>query len=63
LACLPGSDQPTTQAGMAQPEPHGTFTVLPGGRACRARSGYGQRPVQLVDLPPEHYPATIQVIK
>jgi hypothetical protein len=44
LAWLPGSDQPTTPAGTAQPEPHGTSTVLPGGRACRARSGCGRQP-------------------
>jgi hypothetical protein len=30
LAWLPGSDQPTTQVGTAQPEPHGASTVLPG---------------------------------
>jgi len=39
LAWLPGSDQPTKQAGTAKPEPHRAPTVLPGGRACRARPG------------------------
>jgi hypothetical protein len=29
LAWLPSSDQPTTQAGTAQPEPHRGSTVLP----------------------------------
>jgi hypothetical protein len=35
LAWLPGSDQPTKQAGMAQPEPHRGSTVLPAARGCR----------------------------
>jgi hypothetical protein len=39
LAWLPGSDQPTKPAGTAKPEPHRAPTVLPGGRACRARPG------------------------
>ena len=39
LAWLPGSDQPTKQAGTAKPEPHRAPTVLPAGRACRARPG------------------------
>jgi hypothetical protein len=39
LAWLPGSDQPTKQAGTAQPKPHGASTVRPGGGVCRARSG------------------------
>jgi hypothetical protein len=39
LARLPGSNQPTEPAGTAQPEPHRSSTVLPGGRACRARPG------------------------
>jgi hypothetical protein len=39
LAWLPGSDQPTKPAGTAKPEPHRGSTVLPGGRACRARPG------------------------
>ena len=38
-AWLPGSDQPTKQAGTAKPEPHRCSTVLPAGRACRAWSG------------------------
>jgi hypothetical protein len=42
LAWLPGSDQPTKQRGMAKPEPHRGSTVLPAGRACRARSGAGR---------------------
>src|SRR5215213_8651720 len=44
LAWLPGSDQPTKPAGTAKPEPHRGFTVLPAGRACRARSGCGPWP-------------------
>ena len=44
LAWLPGSDQPTEPAGTAKPEPHRGFTVLPAGRACRARSGCGLWP-------------------
>ena len=39
LAWLPGSDQPTEPAGTATPEPHRAPTVLPAGRACRARPG------------------------
>jgi hypothetical protein len=39
LAWSPGSDQPTKPAGTAKPEPHRAPTVLPGGRACRARPG------------------------
>jgi hypothetical protein len=35
LAWLPGSDQPTKQAGTAKPEPHGASTVRPGGRVRR----------------------------
>jgi hypothetical protein len=43
LAWLPGSDQPTKQAGTAQPKPHGTRPPYsPDGRACRARSGCGR---------------------
>jgi hypothetical protein len=39
-AWLPGdSNQPTKPAGTAKPEPHRSLTVLPAGRACRARSG------------------------
>ena len=44
LAWLPGSDQPTEPAGTAKPEPHRGSTVLPAGRACRARSGCGLWP-------------------
>jgi len=44
LAWLPGSDQPTEPAGTAKPEPHRGSTVLPAGRACRARSGCGPWP-------------------
>jgi hypothetical protein len=44
LAWLPGSDQPTKPAGTAKPEPHRGSTVLPAGRACRARSGCGPWP-------------------
>jgi hypothetical protein len=44
LAWLPGSDQPTRRAGTAKSEPHRGSTVLPAGRARRARSGSGQRP-------------------
>jgi hypothetical protein len=39
LAWLPGSDQPTRRAGTAKSEPHRGSTVLPAGRARRARSG------------------------
>ena len=44
LAWLLGSDQPTKQAGTAQPEPHCISTVRPGGGVCRARAGCGRRP-------------------
>jgi hypothetical protein len=38
LAWLPGSDQPTTQAGTAKPEPYGAHPPYsPDGRACRTR--------------------------
>jgi hypothetical protein len=39
LAWLPGSDEPTTQAGTAKPEPHRGSTVLPRRSARRARAG------------------------
>jgi hypothetical protein len=39
LAWLSGSDQPTKRAGTASSEPHRGSTVLPAGRARRARSG------------------------
>src|SRR5829696_5320312 len=44
LAWLLGSDQPTKQAGTAQPEPHCMSTVRPGGGVCRARAGCGRWP-------------------
>jgi hypothetical protein len=44
LAWLSGSDQPTKPAGTAKPKPHRGSTVLPGGRAGRARSGCGRPP-------------------
>src|ERR671911_2918350 len=44
LAWLLGSDQPATQAGTAQPEPHCLSTVRPGGGVWRVWSGCGWRP-------------------
>src|SRR6266508_1465175 len=51
LAWLPGSDQPTKQTGTAQPEPHGTPTVLPtvgpaGHRLDAANDPKAQRPAR-----------------
>jgi hypothetical protein len=64
LAWLPGSDQPTKPAGTAKPEPHRGSTVLPAGRACRARSwagrvlGRGSLPADQVGVGPP-YPCAL----
>jgi hypothetical protein len=39
LACLPGSDQPTKQAGTAKAEPHRGTTVLPAVIASGSHKG------------------------
>jgi hypothetical protein len=44
LAWLPGSDQPTEQAGTAKPKPHRGSTVRPRGSSLPGRSGCGRRP-------------------
>jgi hypothetical protein len=43
LAWLPGSDQPTTQAGTAKPEPHRGSTVLPRRSGSPGTVWYGGR--------------------